>query len=222
MASPTALVLLVFGRGVRCTDGRYSLTAGSAARVQAAIDYVAAHEAFFGRAAGQGRTPRIVFSGGWAEACEGADPPPAGCREGDLMLGRARTAGLHRYAELHAETRSRSTLENLVHTSQDGLLAGHVFTASQPLGIVSHASHLPRIRFLAGRVLGVWGKAMLDVPATGGEAPVAGWRSERAVRMASRLWFFGAGDTAGLLRRERRIVATMRRAERLTRRQPPS
>jgi hypothetical protein len=27
-----------------------------------------------------------VFAGGWAEACEGAPPPPAGSREGDLML----------------------------------------------------------------------------------------------------------------------------------------
>jgi hypothetical protein len=225
MTSSTAVVLVVFGRGVQCTGGRYGLTPGSAARVRAAVQYVAAHRASFARTAAAGRTPRIVFSGGWAEACEGAAQPPAGCREGDLMLDQARAAGLGRYAELRAETRSRSTLENLLHTVADGLLAGHVFGTGQPLGIVSHAWHLPRIRFLAGKVLGLRGTALLDVPAADGDVPAAAgeaaaWRSERVVHLASRLCFLGARDTAGLLRRERTMVASMRRAERLVRRQP--
>src|SRR4029453_12751467 len=155
----------------------------SAARVQAAVDYAVAHEACFADAAAHGRTPRIVFSGGWAEASEGAPPPPAGCREGDLMLEQARIAGLDRYAELHAETRSRGPLENFLHTVEDGPLPGHFFHAEQPLGIVSHAWHLPRIRFLAGKTLGLYGEHLLDVPATGGEAP-APWPSERGVHAA--------------------------------------
>jgi hypothetical protein len=212
MTSPVAVVLLVFGGGVRCSGGRYALTPATGARVRAAVDYVAGHESSFARAAREGRAPRIVFSGGWAEACEGADQPPVGCREGDLMLLRARAAGLDQRAELRAETRSRSTLENLLHTVEDGLLAGQVFDARQPLGIVSHAGHLPRIRFLAGKVLRLRGAALLDVPATGGERPTARWRSEWAVRVASRVCFVGTSDAADLVRRERRLVASMRRA----------
>jgi len=216
MTSPTALVLVVFGRGVTGTGGRYALTPGSSARVRAVVDYVSAHEDFFARAAGEGRPPRIVFSGGWAGASEGAAQPPPGCCEGDLMLRQARLAALDQYAELHAETRSRSTLENLLHTLGDGLLAGHLFSARQPLGIVSHSWHLPRIRFLAGKVLRLRGTALLDVPAVGVEESF-GWRSERVVRLASRLCFLGVRDGQDLLRRERRVVTSIRRAERLVR-----
>ncbi|MEH0843533.1 ElyC/SanA/YdcF family protein [Micromonospora sp. CPCC 205711] len=213
MTSPTALVLVVFGRGVRCVDGRYALTPAGSARVRAAAEYVTAREASFRRAIGQGRSPRIVFAGGWAEACEGADAPPVGFREADLMRCEARAAGLDRYADLRVEAGSRSTLENLVHAVRDGLLAGQHFDARHPLGIVSHAWHLPRIRFLAGRVLGLRGAALLDVAATSGEPAGAG-RTERAVHLASRLAFLGAGDASALLRRERTIVASVRRVER--------
>jgi uncharacterized SAM-binding protein YcdF (DUF218 family) len=220
MTPPSSTVLLVFGRGVLSTGGCHTLTPASVARVRAAVDHVTAHRAAF-IAAAPGPPPRVIFSGGWPEACEGAAAPPEGSREGDLMLLEARAAGLDRYAELHAETRSRSTLENLLHTARDGLLAGRTFGPRQPLGIVSHAWHLPRVRFLAGKVLGLRGAALLDVPATGGEPP-AGWPSERAVHLASRLCFLGTRDSAGLLRRERRMVASMRRAERLARRPPVS
>ena len=158
-------MLLVFGRGVIGAGGHYTLTPASAARVRAAVDYTAAHPG----------VSRIVFAGGWAEAAEGAGQPPAGRREGDLMLVEARAAGLDRRADLRAETRSRSTLENLLHTVEDGLL---------------------------------------DVPATGGEAPLR-WRSERAARVVARLVFLGAREPSALLRRERRMVASLRRAERL-------
>lgn len=214
VATPTATVLVVFGRGVRYTDDCYSLTPASASRVQAAVAYVTAREARFAEAAEQGRPPRVVFTGGWAEACEGAGQPPDGCREGDLMVHQARAAGLDTHAELHAETRSRSTLENLLHTAEDGLLSGHVFSPRDPLGIVSHAWHLPRIRFLVAKVLGLRGTSVLDVPVPGVESS-AWWRSERAVHVASRLCFLGTRDPAHLVRRERRMVASIRRAERL-------
>ena len=195
--SPTASLLLVFGRGLTCADDRFSLTASSAARVRAAVAYARAH-AFAGR---------IVFTGGWAEACEGAAEPPAGCREGDLMLRRAREAGLDRYADLRAENRSRSTLENLLHTVSDGLLDGFTFTAARPLGLVSHVWHLPRVRFLAGKILGLPGSALLDVPASGEPAPAL-WR---ATHVAARLGFLGVRDGQRLLRRERVMVALARR-----------
>ncbi len=215
MTSPTATVLLVLGRGVRCTDGGWALTPGSVARVRAATAYAAAHAEAFARAAAR---PLVVFSGGWAEACEGAAEPPAGHREGDLMLRQARAAGLDRHADLVTETRSRSTLENLLHTAEDGLLAGRTFDARHPLGLVTHPWHLPRARYLAGRVLGLRGAALLDVPATGGETR----STERLTHLASRLWYLGARDAAGLLRRERRLVASLRRAERLVRPHAPA
>jgi uncharacterized SAM-binding protein YcdF (DUF218 family) len=215
MTARTALVLMVFGRGVRWADGRYSLTPGSAARVRAAVDYVAANQAAFTRAAAEGHPPRIVFSGGWAEASEGAAEPPVGHREGDLMLDHARAVALDRHAELYAETRSRSTLENFLRTVEDGLLDGYAFGQHRPLGIVSHAWHLPRVRYLAGKVLGLRGAALLDVPTRDAEW---GTRHERVVRVASRLCFLGTRDSTALLRRERRIVASLRRAERLIRR----
>jgi len=216
MRSPTATVLLVLGRGVtRSADG-YALTPGSAARVDAAIAHVTRHRDAFLRAAAEGRPARIVFSGGWAEACEGAAEPPAGRREGDLMLSRALVAGLGRYADLHAETRSRSTLENLVHVAEEGLLAD----LRGPLGVVSHPWHLPRVRYLAGKVLGLRGAALVDVPAAGGDD--GDRRGERPAYLISRLFFLGARETATLLRRERRMVAWLRRVERLLRRPAPS
>jgi hypothetical protein len=135
------------------------------------------------------------------------------------MLRDAVAAGLDRYADLHTETRSRSTLENLLHTVHGGLLADHVFDPAHPLGLVSHGWHLPRIRYLAGKVLGLRGASLLDVPATGGGEP-ARWPPERAVHVVSRLCFLGARDAAGLLGRERRMVAAMRLAEDLARHRP--
>jgi hypothetical protein len=99
------------------------------------------------------------------------------------------------------------------------MFVGHTFHAGQRLGIVSHAWHLPRIRFLAEDPLGLHGTHLLDVPAMGSDE-AARWPSERAIHVASRLFFLGARDPAGLLRRERRIVASMRRAEWLARRRP--
>jgi uncharacterized SAM-binding protein YcdF (DUF218 family) len=201
-----ATVLLVFGRGVRRTEEGFALTPGSAARVSATVDYVAAHEAAFRRA----EAPRIVFTGGWSEASAGAAAPPAGCREGDLMVRAARAAGLHGYAELVAETRSRSTLENLLHSVADDLLGTRIFDAWRPLGLVSHVWHLPRVRFLAGKVLGLRGPALLDVPARGGED-----HDDRAALLAARLGLLGARRSTALLRRERRMVAALRLAEQL-------
>jgi uncharacterized SAM-binding protein YcdF (DUF218 family) len=191
-----AQVLLVFGRGVTIDEaGRWALSPGSLARLRAAIDYVEAH----------GGHPRVIFTGGWAEASEAADQPPAGCREGDLMLGYAHSAGLDRIADLRAENRSRSTLENLVHTVQDGLLDGFTFTPEHPLGLVSHAWHLPRVHYLARKVLGLRRRSLLDVPVTDEPA------HERLAHLAARLWFLGVRDAAALIRRERRMVALLRR-----------
>ena len=195
-------VLLVFGRGaVPGADG-YRLTPASSARVDAAVAHVRRH----------GGAPRVIFSGGWAEAGRGDPAPPPGQREGDLMLRRARAAGLDRDAELHAETRSRSTLENLLNTAEEGLLDGYAFDAAHPLGLVAHAGHLRRVRYLAGKTLGLSGPALLDVPARGGDDS-----DDRRELVAARIGFLGARTIAQLRRRERRMVSALRLAERAVR-----
>jgi DUF218 domain len=187
--------LLVFGRGVTVVDGRYRLTPESLARVRAAVDHME----------GSGR---IVFTGGWALA-DGPTGPPAGFREGDLMLDAARAAGVPAAVELLAETRSRSTLENLLHTVEERLLGDRAFTPARPLGIVSHGWHLPRVRYLVGKILRIRGAALLDVPVVGtGERP---W-SERMLAVGSRLCFLGCADPETLRRRERLATRLGRRS----------
>jgi uncharacterized SAM-binding protein YcdF (DUF218 family) len=129
------------------------------------------------------------------------------------MLALARAADLDRFARLHAETRSRTTLQNLAHTVQDGLLAGSAYTPARPLGLVSHPWHLPRIRFLAGKVLGLYGAALLDVPVAGPDPVPAG--HERAARAASRLCYLGLRSPESLLRRERGLARSAERVARL-------
>ena len=125
------------------------------------------------------------------------------------MRQAAYVTGLHEHADLYAETRSRSTLENLLHTVQDGLLSGYAFDARTPLGLVTHAWHLPRVRFLAGRVLGLSGAALRDVPAYGGEV-----HDDRGALLLARLGFMGARADQ-LLQRERGMVAVGRLARRV-------
>ncbi|GAA0925929.1 ElyC/SanA/YdcF family protein [Virgisporangium aurantiacum] len=188
--------LLVFGRGVTVVDGRYRLTPESLARVRAAVNHVE-----------HGRPERIVFTGGWALA-DGPTGPPVGSREGDLMLAAARAAGVAPEVELLAETRSRSTLENLLHTVEERLLGERAFTSARPLGIVSHGWHLPRVRYLIGKILRLRGAALLDVPVAGGNVPL----SERMLAVGSRLCFLGCADPATLRRRERLVTRLSKRA----------
>lgn len=197
MTSSVAAVLVVFGRGVLDSGGRYELSPASVARVRAAVDYVAAY-----------RPPaaRVIFTGGWPT---GMLPPPPGHREGDLMLALARDAGLDRHADLTAETRSRSTLQNLAYLRADDLLPAPAFDAASPLGLVSHDWHLPRIRFLAGKVLGLHRAALLDVPVHG-DQPATGL-SPRILHLAARLGYLGSRDPAVLLRRERRLIGATAR-----------
>ncbi len=191
-----AAALLVFGRGLTVEAGRYALTPAAAARVRAAADYVTAHPAT------DGRPPiRVVFSGGWADASEGAAPPPPGCREGDLMLAEAHRLGLR--GDLHAESESRSTLENVLHTR--ALLQGYA-----PLGLVAQRDHLPRIRYLVRKVTGLCRDSLVDVPAPGPDG-TAGTVPEPLLNLLVRASFLGIRDPDALLRRERLVVRVLRR-----------
>ncbi|MCZ7429586.1 YdcF family protein [Micromonospora sp. WMMA1949] len=208
--TPPATVLLVFGRGVVAGDDGYRLTAESVARTEAAVAYVRAHAEAFRRAP----DARVVFTGGWPHSRAGAPGPPAGYREAELMRALAREAGLDAYARSAAETRSRTTLQNLAHTVQDGLLGAAEFTARHPLGLVSHPWHLPRVRMLAARVLGLSGPALTDVPVTAPDpVPV---RRERAARALSRIGLLGVRTPEASLRRERALTRAADRIGRLT------
>lgn len=209
MSPPVAVVLVVFGGGLQKTSHGYALSPASMARVQTAADYVARHAAAFRQVA----QPRILFTGGWAEASRDDPEPPAGHREADLMLRQARALDLDTYASLIAERRSRSTLENLVNIAADGLLDGPAY----PLGLVSHPWHLPRVRFLAGKVLGLRGAALLDISVATDQDSPAGL-SPRLVYAAARLGYLTARGPAQMLRRERRIVAVARKVEKFRRR----
>jgi hypothetical protein len=199
VVSMPADTLLVFGHGVTTVGGRYRLTESSLARVRAAVDYVVRYEPV-----------RVVFTGGWALA-DGPAGPPAGHREGDLMLAAARLAGVGGTVggnvELLAENRSRSTLENVLHTVEERLLGDGSFTAARPLGIVTHGWHLPRVRYLIGKILRIRGAAVLDIPATGTANPF----SERLLSVGSRLCFLGSADPEALRRRERLVNRLGRR-----------
>jgi len=102
VSAPVATVLLVFGRGVTTAGDRYVLTPAGAARVDAAVGYVLGHAAAFAAAA----APLVVFSGGWAEASRGAPRPPEGCREGDLMVARARGIDALRLVKVYIRRRA--------------------------------------------------------------------------------------------------------------------
>jgi len=54
-------------------------------------------------------------------------------------------------------------------------------------------------------VLGLRRRQLLDIPVT--DEPT----SERLAHLAARLWFLGVRDAAALIRRERRMVALLRR-----------
>ncbi|MFY1593148.1 YdcF family protein [Micromonospora sp. WMMD737] len=207
-------MLLVFGGGVHRVDGGWTLMPASAARVDTAVAYVAANEAAYSSGAARSPRPRVIFSGGWPGRHRCKEAPPPGCREGDLMLSRARAAGLDRHADLKWETRSTSTLENLYYAVEDGLLADVSFDLGQPLGLVSHPWHLPRVRYLIARLLRLPPGAMLDISVLDAIAVGPAW-SSRALHAAAWLCHLGARNPAALLRREQRLLAL---AARLTHR----
>jgi uncharacterized SAM-binding protein YcdF (DUF218 family) len=187
---PVADVLVVFGGPA------------AVARVQAAADYVARTPA--------AAKPLIILTGGWPGVSRGTAEPPAGHREAELMLAHARALDLDRAATLVVEDRSRSTLENLLNIAE--FLDGRDFGPARPLGLVSHSWHLPRVRFLASRVLGLRGAALLDVPvrSRAGLTP-------RVLYVAARLGYLNARRPEQMRRRERRIVAVAAWLRRLRR-----
>jgi hypothetical protein len=212
--------VIVFGRGAVRRDGAYELTSASRDRVVAVIDYARIHR---GALAARRDPWRIVLSGGWSGASSGAAAPPQGSREADLMLAyaRVRVEGTHLAAiDLRTESESTSTLEGLLYTVAGGHLDGCDFTARRPLGLVGHREHLPRISFLARKVLGLAPEAIAPIVAAGRDTRL-GSVPEPIAHAAARAGLLGARTAQSLHRRERRMVEAVRLIERLTGRQRP-
>ncbi|WP_349877294.1 YdcF family protein [Micromonospora sp. HUAS YX12] len=128
----------------------------------------------------------------------------------------ARTEAAVAYVRAHAEAFRRTPGARVVFTGgwPHGLLGAAEFTAQRPLGLVSHPWHLPRVRLLAARVLGLSGPALADVPVTAPDpVPV---RRERAARAFSRIGFLGVRTPEASLRRERALTRAADRIGRLT------
>jgi hypothetical protein len=203
---PLARDLIVFGRGHE--PGRVDrLSAASLARVDRVVAYVAAHADSFAE-----RPARIVFSGGWAQAAGAVRrPPPVELREGNLMAAAAAGRRVHgrpltAYAELHAESSSPSTLENVLLVHDAGFFAGAAYDAGNPLGLVAHAGHVERAAYYCAKVFGLKRSALLHILAVGEDQLSAGL-PEPVMNAATRLACLGARSPRALRRRERWLCA---------------
>lgn len=198
--------VIVFGRGH--APGQTSrLSVASLARVDRVIEYVDAHAESFAA-----ERARIVFSGGWAEAAGAVHrPPPAELREGTLMAAAARERvvrgrPLTDYADLHEESASASTLENVLRVRADGLLGGAAYDERNPLGLVAHAGHIDRAAYYCCKVFGLRRSSLLYVLVAGEDQLSAGL-PEPVMNAATRLACFGARSPQALRRRERWLRA---------------
>jgi DUF218 domain len=199
--------LIVFGRGLVADPAGFRLTRQSSERVDALVSYVRQNAAAFAA-----RRGRVVFSGGWAGAAEGFDRPPPQCREGSLMLARAVAAdiggtSLGDYADAFREIESDSTLENVLLIKEDGYFDGASFTARDPLGLVAHREHLPRVSYLVRKAFGISGDAVVTITAGQGRENYTGGLPESVLLPITRVAFLGARDHSSLRGRHRMLVA---------------
>jgi DUF218 domain len=201
-----ATSIIVFGRGLVAEGTGFRLTWQSSERVEALVSYVRQHAAAFAA-----RRGRIVFSGGWAGAAEGFSRPPRQYREGSLMLAQAMAAdlggaGLAGYADAYPEIESDSTLENVLRVKEDGYFDGASFTARDPLGLVAHQEHLPRVSYLVRKAFGLPGDAVVNIAAPGPEDH-GGGLPQSVLLPITRMAFLGARDHSSLRGRHRMLVA---------------
>ncbi len=185
----------------------FRLTRQSSERVDALVSYVRENAVAFAA-----RRGRVVFTGGWAGAAEGFSRPPPQCREGSLMLARAMAAdiggtSLVGYADAFKEIESDSTLENVLRIKEDGYFGGASFTARNPLGLVAHREHLPRISYLVRKGFSLPGDAIVTITAGQGREDYCGGLPERVLLPITRVAFVGARDHDSLRGRHRMLVA---------------
>ena len=149
-------------------------TRQSSERVDALVSDVRQNAAAFAALRG-----RVVFSGGRAGAAEGFWRASASVPGGSLMLARAMAAdiggaSLAGDADTFKEIESDSTLENVLRIEEDGYSDGASFTARNPLGLVAHREHLPRISYLVRRAFGLSGGAIVTITAGQGRENYGG------------------------------------------------
>jgi len=187
--------------------GGFRLTRQSSERAEALVGYVRQNTAAFAARRGQ-----IVFSGGWAGAAEGFGRPPPQYREGSLMLAQAMAAdidgtSLADYADAFAEIESDSTLENVLRVKEEGYFASASFTARDPLGLVAHEEHLPRITYLVRKAFRLSVGAIVGIAAAQGPENYAGGLPESVLLPITRVALLGARDHSSLRGRHRMLVA---------------
>lgn len=214
MPGAFATRIIVFGRGLAPEGAGFRLTRQSSARADALVAYVRQNTAVFAA-----RRGRIVFSGGWAGAAEGLGQPPPQYREGSLMLAQAMAAdiggsSLADYADTYAEIESDSTLENVLRIKEDGYFDGAAFTTRDPLGLVAHEEHLPRINYLVRKAFGLPASATVNIAAPGPEN-YGGGLPEGVLLPIARVAFFGVRGHSSLRNRHRMLVAWHHRLRRL-------
>jgi hypothetical protein len=206
MPGAFATSIIVFGRGLVAEGTGFRLTRQSSERVEALVAYVRQNAPAFAV-----RRGRIVFSGGWAGAAEGFDRPPRQYREGSLMRAQAMAAdiggtSLASYADAYTEIESDSTLENVLRVKEAGYFDGASFTARNPLGLVGHQEHMPRINYLIRKAFGMPGDAIVNIAAPGPES-YGGGLPESVLLPITRIVLLGAHDHSSLRGRHRMLVA---------------
>jgi hypothetical protein len=206
MPSALATRIIVFGRGLVADGTGFRLTRQSSERAEALVAYVRQNGGAFAV-----RRGRIVFSGGWAGAAEGFGRPPLQYREGSLMLAQAMAAdiggtSLAGYADVCAEVESDSTLENVLRVKEDGYFGGASFTAGNPLGLVAHQEHIPRINYLVRKAFGLPADGIVNIAPLGPES-YGGGLPENVLLPITRIAFLGARKHSSLRRRHRMLVA---------------
>jgi hypothetical protein len=205
MSSEVATIIIVFGRGLEIDTTGIRLSGASISRVHSTVSYIERNLAVF-----SSKRARVVFSGGWAAAAEGLEPPPSKFREATLMLECARALGIDGkafscYAEAYTEAESDSTLENILRVKEEGYLSEERFTADNPLGVVSSESQLSRINYLLHKALGLPPEAILHITSPGTDK-LSGGLPEGIILIFTRLAFLGARSHSSLRRRHHILV----------------
>ncbi|TAL15306.1 hypothetical protein EPN95_00230 [Patescibacteria group bacterium] len=155
MSHNTATQLIVFGRGLEIRGSSIKLSSASIGRVDALLAYITLHIDIFKVTPGL-----VVLSGGYAGASEGIEALPYKFREASLMLERIKCVTIEGrpisdYVSIYAEVESVSTLESVLNIYEKRYFKDTVFSARNPLGLVAHTTHLPRIEYFVCKILGL-------------------------------------------------------------------
>lgn len=205
MSQVIAKHIIVFGRGLDINGSKTKLSTASEGRVDAFLNYVVSNADTFKIAPGI-----VIFSGGYAGASENIKAPDYKFREANLMFERIKDAAiegrpLSDYVKIYTEVESISTLENVLNIHENGYLKDIVFSTKNPLGLVTHDSHFPRIEYFIHKILGLSGDQTLLIKATNKDRTVS-IIPESLMYYITYITFFGAHRQLTLRRRERFMI----------------